>query len=130
MIWKEGVFNHWNFVDTLWEDRPDDGYDSYIPDEIQPLATDAQNDYFIVNGYRMNREQYGNYVKGATAQYAFPELPAADIVNILGVGMTVYYNIDDTLKSKGMYNFTWKNEIEDSYFTYLGAEDMKNGVFN
>jgi hypothetical protein len=130
LIWKEGVFNHWNFVgDTLWNDQEKIGYDSYIPDDIQGKAKDAQEDFFIVNGIRMNREQYGNYVKGATAQYAFPFLPAADIVNILGVGMSVVDNIEDNLKGNDKYNFTWENEIEDSYFTYLGARDMMNGVF-
>jgi len=130
LIWKEGVFNHWNFVgDTLWSDQENTGYDSYIPDEIQGKAKDAQEDFFIVNGIRMNREQYGNYVKGATAQYAYPFLPAADIVNMLGLGMSVVDNIEDNLKGENYYNFSWENEIEDSYFTYLGARDMMNGVF-
>ena len=130
LVWKEGVFNHWNFVgDTLWKDDKEIGYDSYIPDEIQDKELDAQKDFFIVNGIRMNREQYGNYVKGATAQYAFPFLPASEIVNIMGVGMSIVDNIEDNIKGNDKYNFTWENEIEDSYFTYLGARDMMNGVF-
>ena len=32
------------------------------------------------------------------------------------------------MKNDDIYNFSWENEIEDTYFTYLGAQHMKDGV--
>ena len=125
-IWINGVFNNWDFVADMWwkdENTEERKYDSYIPDDIQGKVPTSNQDYFIVNGHKMNREQYGNYVKGATAQYAFPGLTTSTLVNILGLGKSVY----DNIKRPDLYDFSWDNEIDDSYFVYLGAWDMATG---
>ena len=93
IAWGDGVFGEWDFVgDTWWGDNENTGHDSLIPDEIQGYASDAQKDYFVVNGIRMNREQFGNYVKGATAQKAFPGVSAAKIVSMLGFTHSIVVN--------------------------------------
>ena len=100
--WADGVHSEWDFVaDMWWEDRSDDNYDSYIPDSIQEKVPTRRDDYFVVNGHKMNREQFNNYVKGATAQFAFPGSLTSTVVNILGIGKSVFDNIEDDLKVRG-----------------------------
>jgi hypothetical protein len=125
--WADGIHTEWDFVgNKWWRDNPDTGYDSYIPDDLQGKIPSKNDDYFILNGHRMNREQFNNYVKGATAQYAFPNFLTSTVVNILGVGKSIF----DNIRRPEDYEFAWSNEFEDSYFTYLGAWDMANGTIN
>ena len=120
-IWVNGVFNQWDFVGNMWwNDRPLDGYDSYIPDALQAKIPHRNQDYFIVNDIVMNREQYGNYVKGATAQYAFNYFYTSTAVNALGVADAIKNNI----LSPDLYNFSIEDNVIDSYYTNLGSIDM------
>jgi hypothetical protein len=122
-VWKQGVFNQWDFVgDTWWFDKPDQEYKSYIPKDIQGSVKSKNDDYFVVNGHVMNREQFGNYVKGATA--AACGIPSSLLVDIAGIGQSI---IDNVFDSKQGYHFDWANEMEDTKFTDLGYSDMING---
>ena len=73
----------------------------------------------------MNREQFNNYVKGATAQFALPYLTTSTIVNVGGVGWSLFES-----SFPEMYNthgFDFGNDLEDAKFVYFGAIDMATG---
>jgi len=117
-IWINGVFGNWNYVaDKAWRENKD----TYIPESLCGL--DKHDDYFKINGHTMNRESFGNYVKGATAQYAFPSLSTSTTVNVLSTVWSIYKEI---FWENSGFNLT--NEAEDWYGVYTGAKDMASGV--